>query len=137
MVGARGRVIGIEHIPELIEISARNVREDNPHFLKEGRIKFVGELQTLLSTFVLAVIVPGMFLHQTVIPPLVCVALFLYTHHLSIKKKNHHTIVQDHQILHVCIVRIKDTRDPSTWSRYVRCREESNGTLSTDCMALL
>ncbi|XP_067208853.1 protein-L-isoaspartate(D-aspartate) O-methyltransferase isoform X2 [Linepithema humile] len=42
MVGSRGRVIGIEHIPELIEISTRNVREDNPHFLKESRIKFVG-----------------------------------------------------------------------------------------------
>ncbi|XP_011691402.1 PREDICTED: protein-L-isoaspartate(D-aspartate) O-methyltransferase-like isoform X2 [Wasmannia auropunctata] len=41
MVGSRGRVIGIEHIPELIEISTRNVREDNPHFLKEDRIKFV------------------------------------------------------------------------------------------------
>ncbi|KAL0112233.1 hypothetical protein PUN28_011946 [Cardiocondyla obscurior] len=41
MVESRGRVIGIEHIPELIEISTRNVREDNPHFLKEDRIKFV------------------------------------------------------------------------------------------------
>ncbi|XP_024871810.1 protein-L-isoaspartate(D-aspartate) O-methyltransferase-like isoform X4 [Temnothorax curvispinosus] len=42
MVGSHGRVVGIEHIPELIEISTRNVREDNPHFLKEDRIKFVG-----------------------------------------------------------------------------------------------
>lgn len=42
MVGSNGRVIGIEHIPELIEISTRNVREDNPHFLKENRIKFIG-----------------------------------------------------------------------------------------------
>ncbi|XP_029674573.1 protein-L-isoaspartate(D-aspartate) O-methyltransferase-like isoform X3 [Formica exsecta] len=41
MVGSNGRVIGIEHIPELIEISTRNVREDNPHFLKENRIKFI------------------------------------------------------------------------------------------------
>lgn len=47
MVGLRGRVIGIEHIPELIEISIRNVREDNPHFLKESRIKFVGKLKIL------------------------------------------------------------------------------------------
>lgn len=47
MVGSRGRVIGIEHIPELIEISTRNVREDNPHFLKESRIKFVGESRIL------------------------------------------------------------------------------------------
>ncbi|XP_011334128.1 protein-L-isoaspartate(D-aspartate) O-methyltransferase isoform X1 [Ooceraea biroi] len=41
MVGSCGRVTGIEHIPELIEISTRNVREDNPHFLKENRINFV------------------------------------------------------------------------------------------------
>ncbi|XP_034934678.1 protein-L-isoaspartate(D-aspartate) O-methyltransferase-like [Chelonus insularis] len=41
MVGPRGRVIGVEHIPELIEISTRNVRDDCPHFLKEGRLKFV------------------------------------------------------------------------------------------------
>ncbi|KAK2576979.1 hypothetical protein KPH14_011943 [Odynerus spinipes] len=42
MVGPRGRVIGIEHIPELIEISTRNIREDCSHFLKDGRLKFVG-----------------------------------------------------------------------------------------------
>ncbi|KAI4500605.1 hypothetical protein M0802_004197 [Mischocyttarus mexicanus] len=41
MVGPRGRIIGIEHIPDLIEISTRNVREDCPHFLKDGRLKFV------------------------------------------------------------------------------------------------
>ncbi|XP_018045146.1 PREDICTED: protein-L-isoaspartate(D-aspartate) O-methyltransferase-like isoform X2 [Atta colombica] len=41
LVGSGGRVVGIEHIPELIEISTRNVREDNSHFLKEDRIKFV------------------------------------------------------------------------------------------------
>ncbi|CAK9794696.1 Protein-L-isoaspartate(D-aspartate) O-methyltransferase [Anthophora quadrimaculata] len=41
MVGPRGRVIGIDHIPELIEISTKNVSKDCPHFMKEGRIKFV------------------------------------------------------------------------------------------------
>jgi len=49
MVGSCGRVVGIEHIPELIEISTRNVREDNPHFLKEDRIKFVGKLPVVLD----------------------------------------------------------------------------------------
>ena len=43
MVGSRGRVIGIDHIPELIEMSMRNVREDCPHFIKEGRVKFIGK----------------------------------------------------------------------------------------------
>ncbi|CAL7934718.1 unnamed protein product [Xylocopa violacea] len=41
MVGPRGRVIGIDHIPELIEISTKNVSEDCPHFIKEGRVKFI------------------------------------------------------------------------------------------------
>lgn len=41
MVGPRGRVVGIDHIPELIEVSTRNIREDCPHFLKDGRLKFV------------------------------------------------------------------------------------------------
>ncbi|XP_076765759.1 protein-L-isoaspartate(D-aspartate) O-methyltransferase [Xylocopa sonorina] len=41
MVGPRGRVIGIDHIPELIEISMKNVSEDCPDFIKEGRVKFV------------------------------------------------------------------------------------------------
>nr|XP_033327125.1 protein-L-isoaspartate(D-aspartate) O-methyltransferase-like [Megalopta genalis]XP_033327126.1 protein-L-isoaspartate(D-aspartate) O-methyltransferase-like [Megalopta genalis] len=41
MVGPRGRVIGVDHIPELIEISSKNVQEDCSHFIKEGRVKFV------------------------------------------------------------------------------------------------
>lgn len=43
MVGPRGRVIGIDHIPELIEMATKNVREDCSHFLKEGRVKFMGK----------------------------------------------------------------------------------------------
>ncbi|XP_034187523.1 protein-L-isoaspartate(D-aspartate) O-methyltransferase [Osmia lignaria lignaria] len=41
MVGSRGHVIGIDHIPELIEMATKNVREDCTHFLKEGRVKFI------------------------------------------------------------------------------------------------
>ncbi|KAH0567361.1 protein-L-isoaspartate(D-aspartate) O-methyltransferase-like [Cotesia glomerata] len=41
MVGPKGRVIGIEHIPELIEISIKNIQKDCPNFIEEGRIKFV------------------------------------------------------------------------------------------------
>lgn len=43
MVGSRGRVIGIDHIPELVEISLKNVSGDCPHFIKEERVKFVGK----------------------------------------------------------------------------------------------
>ncbi|XP_058801528.1 protein-L-isoaspartate(D-aspartate) O-methyltransferase-like [Phymastichus coffea] len=41
MVGPRGRVLGIEHIPELVKISIKNVIEDNPHFIEDGRLKFL------------------------------------------------------------------------------------------------
>lgn len=44
MVGPKGRVVGVEHIPELIGIATKNIEEDCPHFLKEGRVKFVGEI---------------------------------------------------------------------------------------------
>lgn len=54
MVGSRGRVIGIDHIPELIEISGKNVREDCPHFVKEGRVRFVGK-ETLEAERVTAI----------------------------------------------------------------------------------
>ncbi|XP_017893634.1 protein-L-isoaspartate(D-aspartate) O-methyltransferase-like [Ceratina calcarata] len=41
MVGPRGRVVGIDHIPELIEMSTKNINEDCTDFVKEGRVKFV------------------------------------------------------------------------------------------------
>ncbi|XP_078037502.1 protein-L-isoaspartate(D-aspartate) O-methyltransferase [Augochlora pura] len=41
MVGSRGHVVGVDHIPELIEISTKNVLVDCPHFIRDGRIKFV------------------------------------------------------------------------------------------------
>uniref|UniRef100_A0A3P9A9C5 Protein-L-isoaspartate O-methyltransferase n=1 Tax=Esox lucius TaxID=8010 RepID=A0A3P9A9C5_ESOLU len=41
MVGPTGKVVGIEHIDELVETSMRNVRADNPELLSSGRIKLV------------------------------------------------------------------------------------------------
>lgn len=41
MVGPHGRVVGIDHIPELIELSTKNVNGDCPNFITEGRVKFV------------------------------------------------------------------------------------------------
>lgn len=48
MVGTTGKVIGIEHIPELVEISKRNIEKDQPAFLESGRIKLMGKLCTLI-----------------------------------------------------------------------------------------
>jgi protein-L-isoaspartate(D-aspartate) O-methyltransferase len=42
MVGIHGLVIGVEHIPELVEISINNVQKDHPEFLQNGCIKFLG-----------------------------------------------------------------------------------------------
>lgn len=41
MVGERGRVVGIDHIPELIKWSDDNVRRSHANLLDSGRIKLV------------------------------------------------------------------------------------------------
>ncbi|GJJ68002.1 protein-L-isoaspartate(D-aspartate) O-methyltransferase [Entomortierella parvispora] len=40
MVGPTGRVVGVEHIPELVEQSKKNTAKDQPSFLEEGRVAF-------------------------------------------------------------------------------------------------
>ncbi|KAG9336321.1 hypothetical protein JZ751_002668 [Albula glossodonta] len=41
MVGPTGRVVGIDHIDELVQESIRNIRGDDPELLTSGRIKLV------------------------------------------------------------------------------------------------
>ncbi|XP_041131836.1 l-isoaspartyl protein carboxyl methyltransferase, like isoform X2 [Polyodon spathula] len=41
MVGSSGRVVGIDHIAELVQDSERNVRADDPTLLTSGRVKLV------------------------------------------------------------------------------------------------
>lgn len=41
--GPNGRVVGIEHINELVQMSIKNVQADDPELLTSGRIKLVGE----------------------------------------------------------------------------------------------
>lgn len=38
MLGEKGKAIGIDHIPELVEKSIENVRKDNPELLNSQRI---------------------------------------------------------------------------------------------------
>ena len=40
-VGDRGRVVGIDHVDELIRWSTDNVSKDKPDLLQSGRVKFV------------------------------------------------------------------------------------------------
>lgn len=41
MIGPTGRVVGIEHIEELVKMSVKNVQADDPELISSGRIKFV------------------------------------------------------------------------------------------------
>lgn len=41
MVGPNGRVVGIEHIDELVQKSVRNVQADDPELLSSGRLKLI------------------------------------------------------------------------------------------------
>ncbi|KAJ3091238.1 Protein-L-isoaspartate(D-aspartate) O-methyltransferase [Quaeritorhiza haematococci] len=41
MVGLTGKVVGIEHIDNLVEMSRRNVENDHPEFLEDGRLKLM------------------------------------------------------------------------------------------------
>ncbi|CAG8538175.1 10493_t:CDS:10 [Ambispora leptoticha] len=41
MVGPEGTAIGIEHIPELVNLAEKNVRKDHPEFLDSNRVKFI------------------------------------------------------------------------------------------------
>lgn len=41
MVGDTGRVVGIDHIPELVELSRKNINNDNPELLSSERIKLI------------------------------------------------------------------------------------------------
>lgn len=42
-VGPKGKVIGIDHIKELVDDSISNVKKDDPSLITSGRIKLIGE----------------------------------------------------------------------------------------------
>ena len=41
LVGKTGKVIGVDHIPQLVELATNNVQKDNPDLLKSGNMVFV------------------------------------------------------------------------------------------------
>lgn len=43
MVGPTGRVIGIEHMPQLVEQSKRNIAKGNSDLINSGRLKIIGK----------------------------------------------------------------------------------------------
>jgi protein-L-isoaspartate(D-aspartate) O-methyltransferase len=46
MVGPTGRVVGIEHIPDLVELSKKNIAKGHKELLTSGRLKLIaGKLE--------------------------------------------------------------------------------------------
>ena len=41
MVGPTGKVVGIEHAPDLVEASRRNVEKIDPSYISSGRVRFM------------------------------------------------------------------------------------------------
>lgn len=42
-MGPKGKVIGIDHIKELVDDSISNVKKDDPSLITSGRVKLIGE----------------------------------------------------------------------------------------------
>lgn len=42
-VGPKGKVIGIDHIKELVDDSINNVKKDDPSLITSGRVTLVGK----------------------------------------------------------------------------------------------
>lgn len=49
-MGCSGKVIGIDHIKELVDDSINNVRKDDPTLLSSGRVQLVGKYEQTLNT---------------------------------------------------------------------------------------
>ncbi|CAG2161484.1 unnamed protein product [Oppiella nova] len=41
MVGPRGKAIGIDHIPELVNMSVENIKRDQPNLIESNRVKLI------------------------------------------------------------------------------------------------
>lgn len=48
-VGPSGKVVGIDHIDELVQSAIKNVQTDDPEFLASGRIKLVGKRSVTIT----------------------------------------------------------------------------------------
>lgn len=51
LVGKSGKAVGIDHIPELVEYSIKNVMSDHPELLESGVVKLVGKLFNMMYVF--------------------------------------------------------------------------------------
>lgn len=49
MLGETGRVVGIEHIPQLVTLATKNIQNDNPELLTSERVKLIGKFNFILQ----------------------------------------------------------------------------------------
>ena len=43
-VGPRGKAVGIDHNPELVNMSVENVNKDQPDLIRSNRAQLIGQL---------------------------------------------------------------------------------------------
>lgn len=48
-VGPNGKVIGIDHIKELVDDSITNVKKDDPSLITSGRVELIGKISLVKS----------------------------------------------------------------------------------------
>lgn len=53
MLGETGRVVGIEHIPDLVTLATKNIKLDNSHLLSSERVKLLGKDTNSESLFLI------------------------------------------------------------------------------------
>jgi len=41
MIGQRGLAVGIDHIPELVNMSIENIKRDQPNLIESNRVKLI------------------------------------------------------------------------------------------------
>lgn len=50
-VGPKGKVIGIDHIKELVDDSINNVKKDDPSLITSGRVKLIGKTSRMKALY--------------------------------------------------------------------------------------
>lgn len=50
-VGPKGKVIGIDHIKELVDDSISNVKKDDPSLITSGRVKLIGKMSLMKRNY--------------------------------------------------------------------------------------
>lgn len=67
MVGPNGRAVGIDHIPELVNKSIRNVQNDKPELLASGRVQLIGKFLLNINVIHLQQMCKNLYSHLSIL----------------------------------------------------------------------